>query len=54
MTRENAPKGKSESPWSLHLGSFRKILFINPPEVKAQIIDLLIYRKKNEDASYSK
>jgi len=34
-----APKGKSESPWSLHNGSFWKIHFINPPEVKGQIVE---------------
>jgi len=28
-----APKGNSESPWSLNIGSFWKINFINPPEV---------------------
>jgi hypothetical protein len=27
-----APKGRSESPWSLHTRSFWKIHFINPPE----------------------
>ena len=40
-----APKGKSESVWSLHMGSFRKIHFINPPEVEDQVVDLLIYEK---------
>jgi hypothetical protein len=32
MKTRKAPKGKPESPWSLHIGSFRKIHFINPPE----------------------
>ena len=30
--RRKAPKGNSESPWSLHMRSFWKITFINPPE----------------------
>jgi len=34
-----APKGKSESPWSLYIGHFRKIHFINPPEVQARFSD---------------
>jgi hypothetical protein len=32
-----APKGNSESPWSLHIGIFWKIHFINPPEVQGQV-----------------
>jgi hypothetical protein len=32
-----APKGKSESPWSLYIGHFRKIHFINPPEVQVRL-----------------
>jgi hypothetical protein len=31
--KEKAPKRKSKSPWSLHIGSFWKTHFINPPEV---------------------
>jgi hypothetical protein len=29
---KKAPKRISESPWSLHMRSFWKITFINPPE----------------------
>jgi hypothetical protein len=42
--RRKAPKGNSESPWSLHIRSFWKTHFINPPEVKDQFLGLLIYR----------
>jgi hypothetical protein len=38
--RKKAPKGKSESPWSLHIGSFWKTYFINPPEVRGQVVRL--------------
>jgi hypothetical protein len=31
---KKAPKGKSESAWSLHFRSFWKIRSINPPEVQ--------------------
>jgi hypothetical protein len=31
--RKKAPKGNSESPWSLRYGNFWKIQPINPPEV---------------------
>jgi len=41
-----APKGKFESPWSLHIGIFWKIHFINPPEAQDQVVDLLIYGRK--------
>jgi hypothetical protein len=30
--KKKAPKGQPESPWSLHMRSFWKIHFINPPE----------------------
>ena len=33
-----APKGISESPWSLHIGTFWKTHFINPPEVQGQVV----------------
>jgi len=36
--RRAAPKGKSESPWGLHIGSFWEIHFINPPEVQGKIL----------------
>jgi hypothetical protein len=42
--RKKTPKGKSESPWSLHIGSFWKTHFINPPEVQGQVFRLLTYR----------
>jgi len=42
--RKKTPKGKSESPWSLHIGSFWKTHFINPPEVQGQAVNLLTYR----------
>jgi hypothetical protein len=37
-----APRGKSESPWSLYIGIFWKIHFINPPEVRGQVVRLKI------------
>jgi len=49
-----APKGKSESPWSLHIRSFWKIHFINPPEVRGQVVSWLNYGKDNCDAKVSK
>jgi hypothetical protein len=36
--KRKAPKGTSESPWSLHIRSFWKILFINPPEAQSQVV----------------
>jgi hypothetical protein len=33
LIEKKAPKGISESPRSLHIGSFWKIHFINPSEV---------------------
>jgi hypothetical protein len=36
--RKKAPKGKSESLWSLHMRSFWKITFINPPEIHRQVV----------------
>jgi hypothetical protein len=41
--RKKAPKGNSECPWSLHIRSFWKTHFINPPEVHGQVVRLLIY-----------
>jgi len=32
MKIKKAAKGNSKSPWSLHIGSFWKTHFINPPE----------------------
>jgi len=52
--KKQAPKGISESPWSLHIGIFWKTHFINPPEVQDQVVDLLIYGKDNDDAKVSK
>jgi hypothetical protein len=37
--RKKAPKGSSESPWSLHIRSFWKIHFINPPEAQTQVME---------------
>jgi hypothetical protein len=34
-----APKGSSESPWSLHMISFWKITFINSPEVRGRLLN---------------
>jgi hypothetical protein len=53
---KKAPKGKSETPWSLHIRSFWKITFINPPECEAscQAVKLQIYRRFNDDAKVSK
>ena len=36
--RRKAPKGKSESPWGLHIRSFWKIHFINPPDEQGQAV----------------
>jgi hypothetical protein len=36
--KRKAPKGTSESPWSLHIKSLWKNHFINPPEEQRQII----------------
>jgi hypothetical protein len=38
-----APRGNSESPWSLHIGIFWKTHFINPPEVIGRVIRLLTH-----------
>jgi hypothetical protein len=35
-----APKGRKNPPWSLHIGIFWKIHFINPPEVRGQVVRL--------------
>jgi len=40
--KKKAPKGYSKSPWSLHIGSFRKVHFINPPEVHGQVVGLVV------------
>jgi hypothetical protein len=40
--RRKAPKGNSESPWSLHMRSFWKTHFINPPEVQGQVVRLVV------------
>jgi hypothetical protein len=47
-------KGKSESPWSLHMGIFWEIHFINPPEVHGQFVRAFFYRKDNDDATVPK
>jgi hypothetical protein len=41
--KEKAPKGNYDSPWSLHIGTFWKIHFINPPEVHGRLFKMLIY-----------
>jgi hypothetical protein len=33
-----APKGRSESLWSLHIRSFWKIHSTNPPEVQGKLL----------------
>jgi hypothetical protein len=38
--KRKAPKESSKSPWSLHIRSFWKIHFINPPEVRGQVVRL--------------
>ena len=43
-----------ESSWSLHIKSFWKIHFINPPEVQGQVVSLLIYRWDNDDPKVPK
>jgi hypothetical protein len=49
-----APKGNSESLWSLHTGSFWKIHFINPPEVRGQVVRLVVYELDKDHAKASK
>jgi hypothetical protein len=49
-----APKGKAETPWSLHMRSFWKILFINSPEVRGQVVRCINYGKENDDVKISK
>jgi hypothetical protein len=51
---KKAPKENSESPWSLHIGSFWEIGFINPPEVQGQIVRLVAHGLENDDAKVSK
>jgi hypothetical protein len=39
-----APKEKSKSPWSLHIGTFRKLLLIIPSRrLEAVLMGLLSY-----------
>ena len=51
---------KERLPWrrkihrSLHIGSFWKIHFINPPEVQGEVVMLHIHGKYNDDAKVSK
>jgi hypothetical protein len=33
LKTRKAPKGSYDFPWSLYIGTFRRIHFINPPEV---------------------
>jgi hypothetical protein len=40
---KKAPKGISESPWSLHIRCFWKIHFINAPEEQGQVVRAFIY-----------
>jgi len=35
---KKAPKGKSETPWSLHMRPFWKIRFINSPEEQGKFL----------------
>jgi len=51
---KKAPKGKSESPWSLHIRSFWKTHFINPPEEQGRVVRRLSYGKENDDVKVSK
>jgi len=41
-------------PWRLHIRSFWKIHFINPPEVQGQVVKLFVYGWKNDDPKISK
>jgi hypothetical protein len=50
--KEKAAKGNSESPWSLLIRSFWKIQFINPPEVRGQVLRWLIYGRTMTMPSY--
>ncbi len=43
-----------EPLWSLHIGIFWEIHFINLPEVQGQVVGLLIYGKDSNDAKVSK
>ena len=40
-------------PRSLHVRSFWKIHFINPPEVQRQVVRLLVYERNIDDAKVS-
>jgi hypothetical protein len=51
---EKAPKAKSKSPWSLHIGTFWKTHFINPPEEQGQVLRWVNYGRDNYDAKISK
>jgi hypothetical protein len=42
------------SSWSLHIDSFWKIHFINPPEVRGQVLRLLAYGQDVDDTGESK
>jgi hypothetical protein len=35
---QKSPKGESESPWGLHIGSFWEIHFINPAEAQGKLL----------------
>jgi hypothetical protein len=52
--KRKAPKGTSEPPWSLHLRSFWKILFINPPEGQDPVVRVLTFRQGIDDAKIPK
>ena len=54
MKTRKAPEGNSESPWSLHIRSFWKIHFINPPEVQGQIVSFLFYWWENDNPKVPK
>jgi hypothetical protein len=51
---KKAPKGSSESPWSLYMRSFWKMAFTNPPEEGGQVVRWLNYGKDIYDAKVSK
>jgi hypothetical protein len=41
--KKKPPGGEGKFPWSLHIGAFWKIHFINPPEVQGQVVRLFFY-----------
>jgi hypothetical protein len=51
---KQAPEGKSKSPWSLYIRYFWKTHFINPPEVRDQVVRLVFYGEKKDNAKVSK